>query len=538
MKRTITRYSLIHSDFFNRVVKSYLTIILCALSLSLSAKPYPNSFHQIPAEQPKAGTMFMFPERIKLESGGFTIAERGLIFVPLNRSKPHSDVIGVEVYRFKAIKKASKNTPPVFYLPGGPGYDGLEPILNSRPNHYENRIKPHLHSADLIIVSQRGIGPSKPTTTIETTLSPLPLDEPYNRSLRDEKARQKLAAEKEQWQSLGVDLTGYNVLEAAEDINDIRVALGYDKITLWGGSFGSHWAMAMMRLHPNVVERALLWGMEGPDHTYDHPGHIWNVFRRVANEAESSNELKPIIPTGGLIAAAESIVHRVEKSPFTVEVKGKSTGKVQTVLFNGDSIRQLIQGYSDDGIQAWPADILTMYYGDYKPAAEYLAGNFNSHRRRFSTASFYMLDCGSGITKKRQRDYDADPAANLIPYRNWAYVNGCPLWGSNLGDVFRQNFHSNIPTLILHGTWDQFTPYENAQELAPYFKKSKFISVERGPHWAIGKAMAHSAEIRHGVRRFIETGDMSQLPTKIVLDPIDWKLPANSIKKLALNKAN
>lgn len=49
-----------------------------------------------------------------------------------------------------------------------------------------------------------------------------------------------------------------------------------------GGSFGSHWSMAILRNHPELVARALLSAMEGPDHTYDHPGWILNAQERVA----------------------------------------------------------------------------------------------------------------------------------------------------------------------------------------------------------------------------------------------------------------
>ena len=95
-----------------------------------------------------------------------------------------------------------------------------------------------------------------------------------------------LRPEREFWEEVGLDLAGFTVLEAAEDVNEIRMALGYERITVWGGSFGSHWGMALMRAHPEIIERAVLRGMEGPDHTYDHPGHLWNVYRRVAAEAE------------------------------------------------------------------------------------------------------------------------------------------------------------------------------------------------------------------------------------------------------------
>ena len=87
------------------------------------------TFHTVDAPAPVAGTMFFYPERIPLSEGGFFNAERGMIFVPIDRSKAGSDVIGIEVYRFRASAKASPGSPPIFFLHGGPSFTGLERAL-------------------------------------------------------------------------------------------------------------------------------------------------------------------------------------------------------------------------------------------------------------------------------------------------------------------------------------------------------------------------------------------------------------------------
>ena len=242
-------------------------ITLCLMAGSVDAQ----TFHTAVAKAPEAGTMFLSPERIPLKAGGMLTVERGMMFVPINRSRANSDVIVIEVYRFKRSEKADPNALPIFFLHGGPSFAGLERSLEE-VGTFEELWQDMTDVSDLVIVSQRGIGPSKPTTTIETTGKSLAPDQPYN----DEKAvaayQKILAGEKAIWEELGLDLKGFTVIEAAADVNDVRKALGYDKIVIWGGSFGSHWGMTLMRYHPEIVERAILRGMEGPDHTYDHPG--------------------------------------------------------------------------------------------------------------------------------------------------------------------------------------------------------------------------------------------------------------------------
>ena len=84
-----------------------------------------DSLHKPVAKSPAPGTIFLYPERIPLKDGGFFNAERGMMFVPVNRSKKNSAVIAVEVYRFKRSEKANPETPPIFYLHGGPSFGGL-----------------------------------------------------------------------------------------------------------------------------------------------------------------------------------------------------------------------------------------------------------------------------------------------------------------------------------------------------------------------------------------------------------------------------
>ena len=108
---------------------------------------------------------------------------------------------------------------------------------------------------------------------------------------------------------------------------------------------------------------------------------------------------------------------------------------------------------------------------------------------------------------------------------NWNYTVGCPVWRSDLGDKFRQNFETDIPTVIVQGTWDISTPFENALELVPYFKNSKFIPVNRGSHGALRDAMGVSEQFRKGIMNFAATGDMSELPDNVEMPPVKCIVP-------------
>jgi pimeloyl-ACP methyl ester carboxylesterase len=74
------------------------------------------------------------------------------------------------------------------------------------------------------------------------------------------------------------------------------MALGYPKISLSGQSFGSQWSFAVMRLHPDVVARAVISGTEPLEKGFDMPSQILASLQRVAWEAEHDPKLQPYLP--------------------------------------------------------------------------------------------------------------------------------------------------------------------------------------------------------------------------------------------------
>src|SRR5690348_5717998 len=60
------------------------------------------------------------------------------------------------------------------------------------------------------------------------------------------------------------DMTEYDTNNAVDDLDDIRAALGYDRIVLDGGSYGTFFSLVYMRRHPQYVESAILDAVAPP----------------------------------------------------------------------------------------------------------------------------------------------------------------------------------------------------------------------------------------------------------------------------------
>ena len=123
----------------------------------------------------------------------------------------------------------------------------------------------------MVIVDQRGFSERGDVLKYGYRAAEKPLDQPdsiaRSGALNVELARAAVA----EYANKGIDLRGYTVKECADDVNDLRKALGYDRITLVATSFGAQWSFAVMRRHPDIVARALLSGVEPLDYGYDMP---------------------------------------------------------------------------------------------------------------------------------------------------------------------------------------------------------------------------------------------------------------------------
>ena len=460
----------------------------------------------------------MKPVEVELRDGGTLTVFRGDLKVPIVRANPESKEITVDVWRFPALEGADPDAPPIFKLHGGPGWPGMEMV----PGAYERAVMPTTKYADLVVVGQRGIGSSKPNTTC----APIPATGKLKALTQEESDAALVKGCKscrEHWEEQGYDITGLNVVEAAADVDDIRRLLGYDKIVLWGGSFGSHWSMAVMRYFPDGVARAALHGIEGPDHTYDSPSGVLGALERLAAEADISPQFEGRVPPGGLMEAFKTVIEFAEMEPIEVEVDG------ETVKIDADDLRSACKGYTNStssrrGARSWAADMLALYEGKFERAARAKMGDSRGVRG-LPTASFFMLDCGSGISPERLETLKNDPAVAVVGDQTKWYQTACSAWNSDLGESFRAGFTTEIPTLMVQGSWDTSTPMENAVEILPFFENLHFVLVDGGSHGAMSEAMDYSEEFHDAVMAFFTKGDMSGLPLDVRMPPLDWTPP-------------
>src|SRR4051794_28607244 len=219
----------------------HIQLLICVLLLAVPA-----------VAQQKAGTLKLRPYTFENGKGEKVDAEFGTLLVPEKRSNPDSNLIELAFVRFKST--ATNPGAPIVYLAGGPGGSGIGTATGSRfPLFMALR-----EIGDVIAFDQRGTGYSKPNLQCYERLS-LPLDVAPSRDVVLKELRQSAHGCAWYWHDLQrVDLTAYNTNESADDLEDLRKALGAKQISLWSISYGTHLAFATMRRHPTSIYRAIL----------------------------------------------------------------------------------------------------------------------------------------------------------------------------------------------------------------------------------------------------------------------------------------
>ncbi|UPG83826.1 alpha/beta fold hydrolase [Luteibacter aegosomatis] len=453
------------------------------------------------------------------ESGRTVPYEIGTLYVPENRGKPDSRLIGVGFARIRSPHPTG--APPVFWLPGGPGLS----VLGAFTENDRGKLRTWLslsEVADVVVLEQRGY-----TERGEKLLGKrpaYPLDKPG--SVTADVAQMRALAAAAVAAHPGKDLSGYDIGEFAADVDSLRVALGYDKVTLFGGSFGSQWSLAVMRLHPRIVARAVLSSVEPLDGGYDMPSQVYASLQRMAYDADRDPGLKPYLPTGGVMGAIAALHDRFAKGPVSVTVKGED-GTVRNVVLGAEDLQRALLSHTQDGGQdgeRWPRFILSLYHGHYE---EWAKDTIEDRRAGDVILIGPLADSSLGVTAARELQLRSDPAVAMLGTWNFASnIASAPAWPTrDMGDAVREPIPNDIPVVFIHGDWDTSTPIDNTLGLLPYFRNGHAIVVHRGAHNGAMYQIRNEPRATRAVYDFLKTGATQDLPVAVVLPVPKFAVP-------------
>jgi pimeloyl-ACP methyl ester carboxylesterase len=280
----------------------------------------------------------------------------------------------------------------------------------------------------------------------------------------------------------GVDLAGYNTIESADDLEDLRKAIGADKISLWGISYGTHLSLATISRHERSIDRAIIAGVEGLTQTMKLPSNVQKHLAHIDRLVKADPELSKDVPD--FLGLMEAVLDRVDRAPVTVEVTDPRTKRTSSVTINKLALQIITAKSLGSREAALPAVYYAMSKGDFSVAARNWALGGSDWLSSVGSAMNNMMDCFSGISGPRRRQIEEEARTCLLgDLIDFPYPYLCDAWGSpDLGDRFRQEPKSKIPVLFVSGTLDVRTPVSNAEEVRLGFPNSEHLIIEGAVH--------------------------------------------------------
>lgn len=410
------------------------------------------------------------PYVFKLRDGSTLAAERGTFEVPEHRANPSSRRIRIGFVRFRST--ASRPGAPIVYLAGGPGGSGIDAATGRRqPIFLALR-----ELGDVIALDQRGVGVSNtvPACKADAALDPTG---GLNEAAFTRYYRATLTKCVANWRAAGVAIEGYTTPENADDLEDLRRALGAPKLRLWAISYGTHLAFEMMRRHPGSVDRVAMASVEGMDQTVKLPARVDAALGRLARSANANPG------SGDLLATMRRVHARLDARPETMTL-GDTSGQVR---FSMDSfaLRVLIGGIAKN--PAGAGQLVQLYQafeaGQGQAVAPLLYGAFLKDPLAMSGMP-ELMDVASGVSATRMEQLRREAAGSIVGTATnfpMPQLRGA-LPELDLGEGYRREVRSAIPTIVFSGDLDLRTPVEEQEAATAGLTRLTRVTVHGGGH--------------------------------------------------------
>jgi pimeloyl-ACP methyl ester carboxylesterase len=464
---------------------------LATPTVSPTPRPIPTPELVSTARFEAATCPFVLPE-------GYTQGENvdcGWLVVPENRGALPSRAIRLAVGIFHSVGGATRPD-PVIYLSGGPGGSALEFIRYTFEDGFAWALEA---GCDLILFDQRGVGVSKPALdcpNVDVLVRDL-----SNRAWDGHPASKQEAGDLilDAYLACGenlarvADLTAYNSAASAADVNDLRLALGYDRINLWGVSYGTRLALTVMRDHPEGLRSVVLDSVYPPDVDLyvESPANFGRSLDLLLDSCAANPVCDENYPN--LRTVFFDTIEQLNAAPVTRTITDTLTGVDYTTLFDGDALLGLVFQvlYETEFKYLLPELIYDANQNNFD-ALDRIRGALLAQRTATSTGMMFSVQCHEEIPFSSPEAFEAalaqHPESTGLFERATAgglAYRVCAGWGAGRADAIEnQPVTSNIPTLVLAGESDPVTPPAWGRHAAETLSNSYFFECPGVGHGA------------------------------------------------------
>jgi pimeloyl-ACP methyl ester carboxylesterase/membrane protease YdiL (CAAX protease family) len=427
----------------------------------------------------------------RLSSAGFPVeypAQCGKLDVFENPQAQTGRKISLHIAVIPASSQ-NKAADPLFLLAGGPGQAASEafvPMLSALDRVHFKR--------DLVLVDQRGTGQSHALRCPATKQGDAAINE-------NGTPDQQLAELDRCLKSLDADPQYYTTDIAMQDLDQVRKALGYEKVNLLGVSYGTRTALMYLRLFPEQVRTVILDSVVPVGWNLGDTGaaDAQHAFDLMVKRCQAEASCQAAFPNTS--QEFSTLLDSLEKKPVEVTLSNPTTGQPATLSMTRTvaalTVRLML--YSSEFTSLLPLIIHQAAEGDLKPLAAQNMVVAKSFSDAMSDGMYLSVICSEDVpfygdrTAAPKTDFDFSLEDVKTQCQHWPHQD------QNVS--LRQPFQSSVPVLLMSGEADPVTPPANAEEAAKMLPNSQQVVVP-----GMGHNVLYRGCLPKVIENFLEMG--------------------------------
>lgn len=405
---------------------------------------------------------------------------------------------------------------PVFWFHGGPGAAATQAVGAAKSDFLSVLRKDH----DLVFVDQRGTGDSN-GLKCDVGDDPTNLDAYFGKLFPPDMVR--ACREKLEKQA---DLRLYTTPIAMDDLDEVREALGYGKIDIVAGSYGTIAAQVYMRQHPNSVRAVFLIGVATPGIKQPllFPRAAQHALDLLFVDCAADQTCNGAFPN--LKSEFHQVLSRFDRGPLEARMISPTTKKIQVVRLERENyverIRLLL--YTTVFARFVPLVVHKAYEGDFLPF-EAIAVTYNPGGI-LARGMYFSVTCSEGVPFITGHEMITETRGTFVgEERIRAHMEACKEWPR--GDVprsFIDPIKSNLPVLMVSGEVDGSSPPWFGKDAVKYLPNGRQIPIRYYGH------DTYSACVWGIMRQFIQNASVRGLDTSCTAEirrpPFATEIPA------------
>jgi pimeloyl-ACP methyl ester carboxylesterase len=418
--------------------------------------------------------------------GGYDVFE--------NRDKQSGRTIRLNIVVLPSLS-ADVRPDPLVFLAGGPGQGAAQ-----MASLIQAAFRSVQRNRDIVLVDQRGTGKSNPLNCRSSTDSLRELAESDEAAL--ERLRQCLAA-------LPGDPRLYTTTIAMDDQDEVRAFLGYDKVNLYGGSYGTRAALVYLRRHASHVRAVVLDGVAPTDMSLPvfAARDAQRSLDKMLADCEQDAACEAAYP--GLNERVHALFARLERERPRVRLVHPRTGIAETVEMRASMVAGMIFGalYSPFTSSVLPSLLERAEQDDFQGL---LALAFISEGTvdNMSLGMQLSVLCSEDSPRYTSSDLQRESAGTVFGAGlMMGQARACEFWPKGRVDPsYYEPVRSDVPTLVLSGDLDPVTPPTWGQAVTRHLTHARHYTMPGTGHGVMATACGNRL-----ITQFIEEGRVENL---------------------------